>query len=255
MEEISTVAPPVAHAPRNPKCNLPGATASIVSRSGADLIRALGLGAIHQRNQEVSEFHRARAEQLGAAPQTIRFRKNPALSEDLSRLHKTRLHTLVAQPSLCNLPPISAPIATPQPLPAAGPHERANMPPTHVAKPELVRAEQITNFCTTLNGINIITSERSIDVDRLSESPLPAIGDYLVSGDGFTYVMPKAMFELHFMPLASLIKEPRPGFYHLPPPIEVVRAAELVGRYFADNNYGDWALGPCAARFPRGEGA
>jgi hypothetical protein len=34
------------------------------------------------------------------------------------------------------------------------------------------------------------------------------------------------------------------------PPKEVVAAAELVGRYFAERNAPDWQLGPCRARFP-----
>lgn len=32
------------------------------------------------------------------------------------------------------------------------------------------------------------------------------------------------------------------------PPLEVVAAAELVGRYFAERNVKHWQLGPCASR-------
>lgn len=33
------------------------------------------------------------------------------------------------------------------------------------------------------------------------------------------------------------------------PPQEVIDAAELVGRWFAERNVMDWKLGPCMARF------
>jgi hypothetical protein len=67
-----------------------------------------------------------------------------------------------------------------------------SMRPTHIAKPDLVHADEILNLCRTKDGINLIlASGRTVDLELLSGSPIPAIGDYLMTGDGYTYVMPR----------------------------------------------------------------
>ncbi|WP_426106399.1 hypothetical protein [Massilia sp. TSP1-1-2] len=77
------------------------------------------------------------------------------------------------------------------------------MQPTHVAKPELIRADVIHNCSVTLAGMNIaLRAGRTVDVELLSGSPVPRIGDYLIEGDGFTYVLPKDVFEQRYMSLA-----------------------------------------------------
>lgn len=129
--------------------------------------------------------------------------------------------------------------------------------PTHIAKPELITAVPIVSSVATETGYQLTLAD-----GREVEMPLPTseilriaqAGDYLITGDRFKYIVAKTVFEHRYMPLADLPLDPRPLYRPLPP-AEVCQAAELVGRYFASQNIGNWELGQCRIRFPRGERA
>jgi site-specific DNA-methyltransferase (adenine-specific) len=99
----SPVAPSVARAPRNPKCNLGATIAQIVPRVAGPANPARPNQRNHKRFQLLTRSAPDRAEQLGGALADPQFGQKSGLSEDPRKVTQTGLHKKLHNAHLCNL--------------------------------------------------------------------------------------------------------------------------------------------------------
>ena len=115
---------------------------------------------------------------------------------------------------------------------------------THHLKPAGVKATPIVWTGYQGCGYSLVRlADGRTRVRRGMTSP----GDFFVEyPDRESELMRKDEFERRYEPCYPDL---RPQHYPMPP-ADVVAAASLVGRYFAQQNIDQWELGPCKARFP-----
>lgn len=120
---------------------------------------------------------------------------------------------------------------------------------THIANPVRVRAHVITGVLGLGDRTTLVLRGQIpfLASAEMTARHAPKPGDYFVTQeDGYQYINPKDVFERKYM---AVLEPGLPSDWM--PPQEILDAALLVGRYFAERNADDWQLGPCRARFPR----